>query len=1249
MLKIKSLFIIVAFLSTKFLFADTKMDLAIEKFNNYEMEEALKLFSEIIDEENNKEAILYKVYIQNLELTNKSQAENLELLVENFENPNPYIFSFMHYLYGTAIGKDNPDLIDLLEEYIEEDKINVLLKPHFIEALGRYNYFINEFDNSREYLEKVKIINKWQFAGEFDNISAFGYSENYAPINNPQSDAVFKNKFGADVRWFNSKDINAGEWIDFDYFFGGSNSIVYSQNFYYSELEEDLIGTLGVSGSVKVWVNDQLIFKEKKERNNGLDSYKFKIRVKKGWNRFLIQLGESEAENLNFAFRLLDNDFISKDIDNFNPEFKDYTKLSGEKIELIDDATEEYFKRKIKENPKKQIYYYLLFEHYSIQNNIEKVRLIFDDILELNPNSVFNTMCLVRIYSMIGNRTMLSQELEKLKKIENIPSSLEMLWSEAKENDNFQKLDSLYTQMEKLDFYYGDEKIIMKKVELLLAKKNWEDLFELVNKAYGKYPENYSFVNLMFLIEWNLNKNPDIAEEVLKDYLEDHNRYAAKMLLYNFYMKTSEIDNAIDIYKEIIEHKKYSVGTLFNLAKSYFNNRDYDNAKKYIMKTLEYAPYFSANYSLLGDIYKQIEEKDKSIEAYQKAIKLYPLGYNNREKLRIINNQKTLFEQMGEPDLNKKFNESPGADEFPEDNMIILHDETKSIAYENGGFEQKMYILYKVLTKSGIDLLKEYSIPGYRNQNYHIEKAEVLKKDGNIIKAEENGSQLVFTNLEEGDGVLIIYTLKTLQSTLLIQHFWDDFYFKTYYPSLLYKYTLAVEGDKKFNYTITNDSFEPKITKFENFSLYEWEKENVAKVEGESYMPKLNDVSDVLHISSINDWEEISDWYQKLSNSKSEVDYDVNKLFDEIFASDKKMSNLQKAKKIYEYIVKNIRYSSVSFRQSGLIPQKAADLVSEKIGDCKDVSTLFVALCKKADLDANLVLVNSRDNGLDAMALPSINFDHCIAQLNLGKEKYYLELTSENLPFGTIGESMINSFSLPIYKNSKEPIHLDFEKREINKVVRDTEISFENSKSVVKTKSRKFGSKASGMRYAYLYSSAKERFKKMQNAIIDDNPTLKLLKFDMLDGLEEVNKPVSYYTEFIDPTPFTEISSMSLFLYQLPWADDNPIVEFISQPERDYPLELWRFFSSELEEEKIVLNIPENKNLNGFPENVSISNQFFDYNLTFKRDNQKVICTRKFGLKKRDIEPENYALFKKDFEKLVKSDQLNIEFIGKEK
>ena len=135
---------------------------------------------------------------------------------------------------------------------------------------------------------------------------------------------------------------------------------------------------------------------------------------------------------------------------------------------------------------------------------------------------------------------------------------------------------------------------------------------------------------------------------------------------------------------------------------------------------------------------------------------------------------------------------------------------------------------------------------------------------------------------------------------------------------------------------------------------------------------------------------------------------------------------MAKARRIYNYIQKNIRYSSVSFRQSAYVPQKASVTINTRLGDCKDLSSLFVSLASMAGLHANLVLVDTRDNGTKEMVLPSVEFNHCIVLLKMGGKETYLELTDNNLPFGCLPNNLPGASSLIIPRQNEEYLQAIF-------------------------------------------------------------------------------------------------------------------------------------------------------------------------------------------------------------------------------
>ncbi|MEL7221763.1 MAG: transglutaminase domain-containing protein, partial [Bacteroidota bacterium] len=353
----------------------------------------------------------------------------------------------------------------------------------------------------------------------------------------------------------------------------------------------------------------------------------------------------------------------------------------------------------------------------------------------------------------------------------------------------------------------------------------------------------------------------------------------------------------------------------------------------------------------------------------------------------------------------------------------------------------------------------------------------------------------------------------------------------------------------------------------------------------------------------------------------------------------------EKVQTIYNYILENIRYRSVAFLQSGLIPQKASTTISEKQGDCKDVSTLFVALCKTQGIDANLVLVNTRNNGHRQMMLPSIDFNHCIAKVALAGEEHFLELTSENLPFGVGGPSTHRTFVLDIPQQVEKTAQasiLEPDNLLLDKVIRETEVSFSDGNMIVSKKSMKTGNAASSMRETYENIGADMQYKNMQEAINSEAPGVKLLEVAFQEGLND-NSPAIHYTySYRIPDVFTDISDLKIF--ELPFADNLSNPSFLSTDERVYPIELWEYFGRDLEKESLSIEIPEGYTLADGMESETLETKNIRYQLDLKTEAGRLLITRQFELLDDIVLPEDYPDFKTTLEQVVKSDNRKIAF-----
>ncbi len=1181
---------------------------------------------------------------------NQSEEEALNYFVRFAElepNINPYISSFFFRdVISFSGGMREEKMLGFLKGLIESGKLNQTVTCHILEVLGDHYKTTNNLKLSKEYYDKIGSVTEWQIAGVFENSSGSGFDKDHGPLQHPQSNSIFTSKYQAEVSWFEMIETYPGKWNNLIYHFDAENSIIYAQTFCNSAIDQDVLFKIGTSGSLKTWVNDKLLFSEPKERNNGMDTYTFTSRLKKGNNRILLQLGSSEISACNFMLRITDNGGINIPNLAFYKTYSDYpTDTTDFQSTSIDYYAETFFVEKIKAEPDNLLNYMLLANTYLGNDKNYLARKTIHEAQKLAPECSFLLTQLIETYLRDENRTELSKVLEQIKELDpNNPMSIMLLMNEAKNNENFEEAHEL---LEKLISRTGENETTLKnQIQLAASRENYEEFYTLIEKAYKEYPQNEYFVSLKFSLELQVVKDTRKATKIIKTFLK--NKYSSE-IIYTYaslLFKNGQIDDGFKKLFSPLEYEPNAIGYYNKIASVYFAMRDYKNALKYFEKCLEFAPYIDAYHYSIGQCYAEINQKDKAIQAYQNAIKYYPASYDVRTELRTMQNKKSVFSLFEEPDLEMIYKNSPDAEAYPGSNSLILHDEIQRVAYAEGGTQEKGFMMVKVFTTEGIDYWKEYYIPMSGYQSLTIEKAEVVKKDGSKVAAETSYEYVVFTSLEEGDAISLTYKLDTYKSGRFMKHFVDNYYFDVFIPALTKKYSLLIPPEIKFDYLVTNNAFEPRVSDLDDFKLYEWKKENLDKIDYEEYMPRLVDVETVLHISTIPDWDFISKWYADVTGNKTKSDFILQEKAAELFAGKENLSDLEKARIIYEYTTSKIRYSSVSFRQSGYIPKKASDVISSRIGDCKDVSTLFVALCREVGIDAKYVMVNTRDNGKNESPLPSIVFDHCIAQVTIEGEEYFVELTSEQMPFAALGFNSRFAFALvadddPAIEGT--PIYLDPPTRIKNKVTRNTTVDFDDGKMNVVCNSNKTGTYASKMRERYKNLNAKEQKKHLLSSLSSEYNSVELHALNFYDSLQHPEPDIDYQYSYTIKNQFTRISDLEIF--SLPFADKYSYVSFLSTETRKYPLEIWQSFKRcDGYSEELKLEIPEGKQLAEIPGDIEIKNDFGFYSLTFDVADGALVVNRKLEFYPEIISAEDYPEFKEFVNSIIDNDDKKLAF-----
>ncbi|GAB0156964.1 hypothetical protein CHRYSEOSP005_22320 [Chryseobacterium sp. Alg-005] len=533
--------------------------------------------------------------------------------------------------------------------------------------------------------------------------------------------------------------------------------------------------------------------------------------------------------------------------------------------------------------------------------------------------------------------------------------------------------------------------------------------------------------------------------------------------------------------------------------------------------------------------------------------------------------------------------------------------------------------------------MKEY----YINYNDDVLKSEIVKPDGNIIPGEKSDDQIVFTNLAVGDVILIQKESLERNGGRFYKDFNLSSYFNSEYPVVESIFTLITP--ESMSYQVKNNNREINSTKKKsgNKLFQTWKLNDLPELDLEEYYgPSFYDATISVTANSIKTWQEIANWYADVTKKSLVSDKVVEKAFKEIFPQGVSgMSDTEKAEKIYNYIEKNVTYSSVDFRQSGYIPQKPSKTLVTKLGDCKDLSTLFVILGNQAGLKSNLVLVQTNNNAPQLLLLPNLNFNHCIVKVNLDGKETYLEMTDKYLPFNATVKSNYKAKALVINGGSANLIEIpvDNNTRSVYKTISDVTVNGDNQNFL--TRQYVTGETKSYFNDFFQPEQTEEFRKKAMEeqygSVLDKVISVKGIK--LLEGKDLTVKPLAYEIQFnVNDKPQ---SVGSLKIMKIPFVTKPFTKEIIATENRNTDIQYTKYERQNEYVEEVYLNIPETMKFIEIPENKSLAYNNFKYEVNYElQKNNRLKITRTAITPWDNIKKEQYPEFKKFVEEAINSE-----------
>lgn len=622
---------------------------------------------------------------------------------------------------------------------------------------------------------------------------------------------------------------------------------------------------------------------------------------------------------------------------------------------------------------------------------------------------------------------------------------------------------------------------------------------------------------------------------------------------------------------------------------------------------------------------------------------------------------------------------SPEAEEII-DNAIGSENDTSAVIFlrearmtvgDGGLYSISYHIIGQIFDEKAKD---DYSqIPVHFNSFYeevNLDFARTIEKDKTFTEVSKDAVQIKTTPEYYGvksytDSKILTFSLPALkpgkffeyQITVkmkvpIVNNYWfESFNFNLvlyslidpYYvridPVKVSRFVLSVSEDESFQSSVINAQIHENKKVEDGVAIHTWEVEDLPTIKLESGMPYLYEVTPLITVSSIPDWEIYGNWVHDMLSSAITVSDEIKKIASELTM--KVESKNEKIKLLYDFVKKEIDYIQADLDRGGLKPHSADEVFRTKYGDCKDQVVLLLSLLKAVNIEAYPALINTYSYRNHQQFLPTQYFDHLIVFVSTDTVDFWLDTTTDLNEFPTLYSGDQNRWALIVDGKESRFLKTPAAVMDDNTAILNLTMSAQNDSltGILETLcTGVFKESFTGFMEYYSKSEYDQYFKDVVESYFYQVANVKEINsFKGLTAEESFRQNISF--NYIQPTSeytFFKYSSsitlaFNLFYIVLP-------LDEVRQFDYIFP---FKFVLKGRELLKAPWNYALIKNC---PESDSVINKYFTFKQIFEEFKDSVIVNWEYALKENFLPKEDYKLFNDDVLKIEEMIKWQIDF-----
>ncbi|WP_299685060.1 DUF3857 domain-containing transglutaminase family protein [uncultured Dokdonia sp.] len=567
------------------------------------------------------------------------------------------------------------------------------------------------------------------------------------------------------------------------------------------------------------------------------------------------------------------------------------------------------------------------------------------------------------------------------------------------------------------------------------------------------------------------------------------------------------------------------------------------------------------------------------------------------------------------------------------------------------------YNIYRVITVLNKRGMSDIDAIAYYDKNSRVKKLEatiydklgaeikkVKKSEFKDVSAVDGGTLFSDSRVKYLDYTPVSYPFTVVFSASTVSN--DTAFIPYWYPNGTYEsstakssYTITYSSDLQLKHKVLNPNDQIVIN--ESPGKIEVSVKNYKAFIPESYslgfkqlVPKVIFALDKFHLSGVDgtakDWASYGKWMNDyLLNGTRELPDETKAEIINLVAGE--TDNIEKARKIYEYVQEKTRYISVQIGIGGWKPMLASEVDALGYGDCKALTNYTKSLLEVADIPSYYTVLYAGDDKRDIQPdFVSMQGNHAILSIPNGDDYVWLECTSQEIPFGFIGDFTDDRDVVIITPEGGKIVHTNiYDHSKNTQIVKGT--CTITSKGAIEAQ---VSIQSKGIQYNDRYRLENQTNSDQKKHYYNFWKHINNLKIDTIDIENDkraivMNEKIAFSADNYASFAGEEI------LVSL-----NAVNRYTSVPKRYKKRNLDVYIDRGfVDEDEIIVTIPETYKLPDAFEDIHLESEFGSYDLAFERiDDTKIKYTRKFSMYDGTFSKEKYKDFRSFVRKVVRYD-----------